>query len=364
MRYLLTIIALALSILSTSAQILKVRSFALDETDLTAKIHEVLDFDDEPCACIKVHISDTTATFVGDIPYTPVYNQKEKCFWVYICNESKHMKVISRDAAEPLEIVFADYGVKTVKKNLTYKLVITSPKSIDDAHAKYRYTASESMSMQEAKKIAVEKTRELAITRAIGNGKKGKWVVDTKDPVVKTSLNDDGGIVIECEVWGEVIEIAQNTVKLDWRILVGSPDGDEGDTFFSGDAMYIYFKSPVSGYVAAYLLDGSDYAYCLVPYIGADNDRMKVNSGRAYTLLQRSTEQNGKISTIMTTDKESESNEVVLIFSTNPFTKCMGKIMSNIYCSNIKHYNSWLENLQEKDPELIVEKRTVQILKK
>lgn len=66
----------------------------------------------------------------------------------------------------------------------------------------------------------------------------------------------------------------------------------------------------------------------------------------------------------MTTDKERETNEVILIFSTNPFTKCMGQTMSNIYCSKVKDYNKWLENLQDKDPDIIVEKRTVQIMKK
>lgn len=350
--------------MNCSAQMLKVRSFALDEADLTAKVNEVLDFDDTPCACIKVYINDTTATFTGDIPYKPEYNKKEKCFEVYICDGSKHMKVNSHEATEPLEIVFADYDTNTLKKNLTYKLVINTPKTIDNAYAKYRYVASENMSMQEAKKISVEKAREVAITKALGTGKKGKWVIDIKDPILKTSLNQDGNIVVECEVWGEVTEIPQNTIKVDWHILVGAPDGDEGDTFFSGDAMFIDFKSPVSGYVSVYLLDGSDYAYCLVPYIGAENNRMKVNSGKTYTLLQRSTEQNGRITTIMTTDKERETNEVILIFSTNPFTKCMGQTMSNIYCSKVKDYNKWLENLQDKDPDIIVEKRTVQIMKK
>ena len=107
--------------LSTFAQELKVKSFTLAATDISAQTQQRKDLNDEPCALVKVQ-------FVGDIldvEGNVIQPLAKKNFetWVYLTHGSRQMQVTAKNYL-PLMIKFADYGVESVEKNRTYVLVL------------------------------------------------------------------------------------------------------------------------------------------------------------------------------------------------------------------------------------------------
>ena len=103
------------------SQELKVKSFSLAATDISAQTQPRKDLNDEPCALVKVQ-------FVGDIldvegnVIKPLV-QKNYETWVYLTHGSRQMQVTAKNYL-PLMIKFADYGVESVEKNRTYVLVL------------------------------------------------------------------------------------------------------------------------------------------------------------------------------------------------------------------------------------------------
>ena len=103
------------------SQELKVKSFSLAATDISAQTQPRKDLNDEPCALVK-------AQFVGDIldvegnVIKPLV-QKNYETWVYLTHGSRQMQVTAKNYL-PLMIKFADYGVESVEKNRTYVLVL------------------------------------------------------------------------------------------------------------------------------------------------------------------------------------------------------------------------------------------------
>ena len=83
-----------------------------------------LDYNDKPCALVKIQIvddiEDVEWALIGDI----VDKGTEK--WAFMESGCKKMKVIPKNHL-PVEIVFADYGVQPLEGNRVYKLVLTEP---------------------------------------------------------------------------------------------------------------------------------------------------------------------------------------------------------------------------------------------
>ena len=102
---------------AANAQKLSFESFAMDPADLTARTHQVLDANGQPCALVKVGLVVPGAKFEGYIVGEPKKQTSE--YWVYLI-----------DGAEYLEIQAPGYQTFTfdfpepLKKSSTYRLVL------------------------------------------------------------------------------------------------------------------------------------------------------------------------------------------------------------------------------------------------
>jgi len=110
--------------LDFNAQCIEVKKFELMANDSTARIIPRKDINGVECALIKVKnlkpgISFDKNSVVGDVNYI----NGEYC--VYVPNGSKRLKV-SRPDCLPLEIVYEDYGIKTVQSKKTYYLTFAN----------------------------------------------------------------------------------------------------------------------------------------------------------------------------------------------------------------------------------------------
>lgn len=112
------------------AQEVKVMSFELDGTDLTAQHENVKDANGDMCALIKVQILDDKVTFEGDVIGKPKHNQNE--YYVYVIDGTQRLK-ISTENTMPTEIEFSKFNIEEVKGGSTYVLKLEMPEKAPGA---------------------------------------------------------------------------------------------------------------------------------------------------------------------------------------------------------------------------------------
>ena len=103
------------------SQELKVKSFSLAATDISAQTQPRKDLNDAPCALVKVQFVGDILNVKGNV-ILPLLKEDYET-WVYLTHGSRQMQVTAKNYL-PLMIKFADYGVGSVEKNRTYVLVL------------------------------------------------------------------------------------------------------------------------------------------------------------------------------------------------------------------------------------------------
>lgn len=264
-----------------------------------------------------------------------------------------------------------------------------------DISAEYTYVAPTNISITEAKRIAAERARIEALAEefgtdisqtnmtqvknsatesnvdflSIGSSEvKGEWLRDTKEP--EYDINIDGeNIIIKVVVWGEAREIKKSSIELDVAILRnGTEKKFASEEFKNGDDIFVYFKSPTNGYVAIYLMDEENTAYCLLPYSGDNNGQFTIKGNESYIFFDskqgKTDEERFLIDQLtLTCTKESEFNQIFVIFSPQPFTKAIDEQTGeNIPRSlNSDDFQKWLTKNRLKDKDMTVVERMIKI---
>ena len=106
------------------SQELKVKSFSLAATDISAQTQPCKDLNNEPCALVKVQFVGDILDVEGNVIKPLVKKGNET--WAYMTHGSQQMKVLTKDYL-PIMVDFSNYGISQVEKNKTYVLVLTKP---------------------------------------------------------------------------------------------------------------------------------------------------------------------------------------------------------------------------------------------
>ena len=261
--------------------------------------------------------------------------------------------------------------------------------------ATYTYYAPEHISQAEAKRIALDRAKITAIADAFGtivtqsntnvvsvqNGKteerffslggsevKGEWIETLKDPVYDIRYEGDM-LVVSVEVTGRIREIVGAGIDFTAKVLRnGVEEKFESTEFRSGDDLFLYFKSPVDGYLTVYLLDEtSGDVFCLLPYRASGEGAYRIEHDRPYVLFSSKHELNnpGDVDEYnMTCNSDKEYNDVYVIFSPNAFAKAnANETMSEVLPRQLsfEDYQKWLAKLRKKDKDACVKKIEIQI---
>ncbi|MDE5567369.1 MAG: DUF4384 domain-containing protein [Muribaculaceae bacterium] len=278
-------------------------------------------------------------------------------------------------------------------KHLTVIALIISAMSvfaqkIQNVSAKYTYYAPETMSIDEAKRIAIDRAKIQAIGDAFGtivsqsnstvisnqNGNsnthffslggsdvKGIWIADTREPVVEISYIDNT-LVICAEVYGKAREQKHADLELSIKTL---RNGIESEQFKDNDRLSILFQSPVKGFFSIWLADDNlKQAYCLLPYENGNGNAREIQSRKEYVLLSTAdAEYPYKEETILTAEKELEINRLIFIFSTSKFSMPLTEQGEYVPELTIPKFDKWLQKNRVKDENMYVIQKIIEIRK-
>lgn len=251
--------------------------------------------------------------------------------------------------------------------------------------ATYIVGENEDITIPEAKKECVNRARAEAIRSAFGetitsnanmvdadlNGKEisqfveetsllsqAEWLGDTKEPKIDVNYVDDK-LVITATVWGKAREIKKSKIDFKWKILRGTPGGMvESNDFNNKDRIYISFQSPAAGFLAIYLLDSTQKeASCLLPYKTNATGQQHIMPGHEYLFFDKSADPRA-IGYDLTTKAPMEMDQVVLIFSPNPFTKCLETTNDRRHPNSlaIDDFEKWLSKMRNQDKNMVVDR--------
>ena len=254
----------------------------------------------------------------------------------------------------------------------------------------YEYHAPKNISIEEADRIALERAKIQAIADEFGtvvsqsnftsvnnrNGQsdidffslggsevKGEWIETIGKPEFIRSFSDDGTIIVHATVKGRIREIIHARANFQAKVLCNGTDLKfERNDFHPGDDLYLYFKSPVDGYLNVYLLDEtSQMVYCLLPYRSSGAGAVKVEHDEPYVFFSKE-EAKGNAAEVdeyvMTCSRAVERNVVYVMFSPNEFTKATledAKEELRPRQTDWKDYQKWAVKCRNRDKELVIE---------
>lgn len=258
--------------------------------------------------------------------------------------------------------------------------------------AKYIYYAQNNETLEEAKLKAFERAKIQAIADVYGtvvsqtnstklhnkNGQssvdflsiggsevKGEWIETYKGPDYNIRY-EDNILVIEVYIKGLVREMVYAPVMFEAKLLRNGLDKKyESHNFEDGDDLYMFFCSPLSGYLAIYMVDDTGIVYCLLPYQKSDGNAYPVFANKNYILF--STESVSRCQEpfvdeyVMTCKGKREINIFYIIFSPNSFAKVLGKMNEDILQIKYEDFQKWLAFNRKHDKKMQVMKKIVTI---
>ena len=166
----------------------------------------------------------------------------------------------------------------------------------------------------------------------------GNWIRNLADPEVSV-MPVENGTMYHVKVYGEAREFKYNRIDVDCRLLCNGIDPDKdrlrGNIYYEGDEMYVYFTSPVDGWLTIYLIDDDDErtTQCLVPYDGQKDAAYPIEANREYVFFSKRTAEpqyvNFVTRMIVEARKKVDVNDLYVIFSPNEYTKTASTVYSH-----------------------------------
>ena len=273
--------------------------------------------------------------------------------------------------------------------------LLTQAQREEEVSGSYTYVLSENdgITLKEAKHMCIELAKAAAIKEKFGelitsdvidsnvetNGEstnsyywentvamaKGDWLGDTEKPQLDIKYEDDK-LIFTAEVKGRAREIIQSKIDLKWEIMKdGLTMRKKTSIFESGERIFVNFRSPADGYVAIYLILGDDVTQCLLPYPKDTDGRFEVKAGREYMFFDKE-EDLTAVPWKLSTKRRLENNQLVIIYSPNPFTKCNDKSVDKMHPNTLNTHDlqRWLLKCQREDRDMVVNKKWVKIYQK
>ena len=270
------------------------------------------------------------------------------------------------------------------------------------AKGSYTYEIPKNMSYEQACQVVLIKAQNDAIAEAFGlsvsdennifisniNGKsstdfhsatrgsvRGVWLADKKPAQYEKFLQDNRDWV-KVTVEGRAREIVSAGIDFEAAPIRYMADKELAtDVFKNNDNFFLYFRSPVDGYLTVFLFDiQAGQAFCLLPYqdVGTGSYPIKFNEEYYFFSPDHAKADDGKVDELVLTcaeGKTEEYNQLFIIFSPNKYAKKMSTIGQKqltddlVIPSSLEYedFNKWLMKCQQKDEEMEVRRIPIKI---
>jgi len=275
--------------------------------------------------------------------------------------------------------------------------LVASAQQVVNVCGEYTYYAPENVTLEQAKRVALERAKLEALAKQFGttitqhnvltkkedsknadehffslsaSDVKGEWLETQGEP--KYAVNYEGGmLVVKVSVCGKARKIAGAGVDFSAKILRnGTEAKHESDNFRHGDDLFLLFSSPANGYLAVYLVDDSQTTFCLLPYANDTQGKVKVKGGSSYVFFSQKhvpLAEKAKVNEYtLTCEKTVEQNYLYIIFSPNEFTKANDSQTSEPALPRelpFEDFQKWLTNNRSHDKDMRVEVKSLTIKK-
>lgn len=259
----------------------------------------------------------------------------------------------------------------------------------------YTYVVPENLDLERAKLIALERVKIQLIANEFGttisqsnvtsvknsqsssvdfisigqSEVRGEWIETIGEPTIKTEV-DNNQLVVKVWIKGRIREMVAAEVDFAAHVLRnGTDDKFESTDFRDGDDLYLSFLSPVSGYVAVYLIDNDGQAFCLLPYSNQEQGMVKVRANQRYLFfssqLATSDLQSFVDEYTMTCTRTQELNQIYVIFSPNAFTKAVDSrdALTLPRALSQKDFQQWLSKCRTKDKQMTLKRIDIVVKK-
>lgn len=267
--------------------------------------------------------------------------------------------------------------------------VICQAQRTANVSGEYKYIVPENISIEAAKRIAIERAQNEAIATEFGtvvsqtstsvvkneNGKshtsfssfggtesKGEWLADTREPEVLVVF-ENNTCVVTAKVWGKAREIKKSDIELMIKTLCNDI---ESERFKDGDRFAVHFKTAAKGYVAVFLIDDNvETAYCLLPYDNEDGSARAVERNTLYEFLStKDPAYPYAENTILTASREVDYNRFHVLFSPNAFAMPLTEMGEYVMELPFDKYAAWLRKNKIKDADMQMIEKIVEIREK
>lgn len=209
---------------------------------------------------------------------------------------------------------------------------------------------------------------------------RGEWIADIEEPKITMDVNGMQQ-VMHVTVHGYAKEIKSAKVNIIAKPLrLGTELRFEGYEYNDGDNIYLYFKSPVDGYVTVYLLDETltsskeESVFCLLPYQASSEGSYYVKHDVDYVFFAPACEKNNPDivdELVMTASAPIEYNSMMVIFSPNNYSRANasqaqqtagGLIVPRAL--NFQNFKKWLVKYRNADKDMQVSRIPLTIKKR
>lgn len=264
--------------------------------------------------------------------------------------------------------------------------------------AEYTYYAPETMSVEEAKRTALDRAKIQAIADEFGtivsqststvistkNGEsdsqffaiggsdvKGEWIETIGEPKYDIDYKNNQ-LVVHCTVKGKAREIISAGIDYVAKPLRnGTSPKFEAKDFRDGDDLYLYFETPVDGFLAVYLLDEtSQIIYNILPYKEQSIPAIEVKANQEYIFFSREKAEKDLRRLVdeytLSCENDKEFNTLYILFSPNDIGKRNGfdsSIEDKPDNISLKNFKLWLSKALSKDRNLQFQEINITISK-
>lgn len=253
--------------------------------------------------------------------------------------------------------------------------------------AEYTFYAPETMSVEEAKRTALDRAKIQAIADEFGtivsqststvisnrNGEtdsqffaiggsdvKGEWIETIGEPKFNIEYTANQ-LVVHCVVKGKAREIASAVINIIAKPLRNGTDLRHASyKYKDGDDLFLYFQSPVDGYISVYLLDEfNQTVYNILPYKSQNTTSAKIIANKEYIFFSKNHVGNNEKREVdeytLTAESDKEFHTLYILFSPSKIGKQIGFESDDISLPKnvtFKDFQSWLSKSRIRDSYL------------